>query len=214
MRLDQRSIFRTSASRGYAFRFGRLYINIDLHLLDRDCLIFIPVLHIPSTARMATNSSATSRRQPSSTAVSSRTKDSLAPKPPCSIHPSAIISDKAIITGTHPVTIGEGCVIHPFAKITSAVAPVRIGNNSIIAERTTVGLIAESSASEDAAVTIEENVSIESGAVVEAVRIGTGSVVEVNARLGPRATVGKVRPPIYTATLSSGRIIGLICYTV
>ncbi|KAF1351072.1 trimeric LpxA-like protein [Delphinella strobiligena] len=140
---------------------------------------------------MATNSSTTSRRQPSSSAVPSRTKDSLAPKPPCSIHPSAIISDKAIITGTHPVTIGEGCVVHPFAKITSAVAPVRIGNNSIIAERTTVGLIAESSASEDAAVTLEDNVSIESGAVVEAVRVGTGSVVEVNARLGPRATVGK-----------------------
>lgn len=133
-----------------------------------------------------------SRRQAAAT-TATRSAASQAPKPPCSIHPSAIISDKAIITGTHPVTIGEGCVIHPFAKITSAIAPVRLGNNCIVAERSVVGLVSESSNYEGAAVTLEDNVSIETGAVVEAASIGAGTVVEVSARVSSRTVVGKVR---------------------
>lgn len=91
------------------------------------------------------------------------------------------------------MTIGEGCIIHPFAKITSAIAPVQIGSNCIIAERCSVGLITGSANHDGAAVTLEDHVSVETGAVVEAMRVGTGSVVEINARLGPRAVVGKVK---------------------
>ncbi|TKA23432.1 hypothetical protein B0A54_17817, partial [Friedmanniomyces endolithicus] len=40
-----------------------------------------------------------------------------ASKPPCTIHPSAIIADKAQITGSHTVEIGENAVIHPWARI-------------------------------------------------------------------------------------------------
>lgn len=84
-------------------------------------------------------------------------------------------------------------MIHPFAKITSAVAPVQIRANCIVAERSSVGLTSEISGSaEGVAVTIEDNVSIETGAVVEATLVGAGSVVEVNARISPRAVVGKV----------------------
>ncbi|KAL1297315.1 hypothetical protein AAFC00_004866 [Neodothiora populina] len=136
-------------------------------------------------------SATTSRRQQPTSGTSSRPTAAALPKPPCTIHPSATVSDKAIITGSHPVTIDEGCVIHPFAKITSTIAPVRIGKHCIIAERTSTGLSTESAASENSVVVIEDNVSIESGAVVEAARVGAGSVVEVNARLGPRAVVGK-----------------------
>ncbi|KAI4789568.1 hypothetical protein E4T44_13077 [Aureobasidium sp. EXF-8845] len=39
------------------------------------------------------------------------------PKPPCSIHPSAIISDKAVIIGTHPVSIGENVELFVLEKI-------------------------------------------------------------------------------------------------
>jgi dynactin-6 len=39
---------------------------------------------------------------------------------------------------------------------------------------------------------IENGVVIETGAVVEARKIGEGSVVEVNARIGRGAIVGKV----------------------
>lgn len=142
---------------------------------------------------MATQHAASASRRAHSTTVSSSrpSASSLAPKPPCSIHPSAIISDKAVITGTHPVTIGPGCIIHPFAKITSAFAPVQIGPNCIISERTTIGLTG-SAAREDAIVVIEENTTIETAAVVEAMRIGSNSIVEISARVGPRANVGKV----------------------
>lgn len=90
------------------------------------------------------------------------------------------------------VTIGEGTVLHPYAKITSAVAPVHIGKNCIIADRTTIGLLADHGVSKDAIVSIEDNVSIEAGTVVEAARVGAGSVVEPQARLGQRAVIGKV----------------------
>lgn len=114
------------------------------------------------------------------------------PKPPCSIHPSAIISDKAVIVGTHPVSIGENVVLHPFSKITSNTGAVRIGNSCIVAERATVGLSDSPGTFAGTTVELEEGVSVETGAVVQAERVGTGSVVDVNSNLGPGVVVGKV----------------------
>ncbi|TIA04824.1 trimeric LpxA-like protein [Aureobasidium pullulans] len=113
------------------------------------------------------------------------------PKPPCSIHPSAIISDKAVITGTHPVSIGENVVLHPFAKITSNTGAVRIGKNCIVGDRATVGLSDSPGTFAGTTVELEESVSVESGSVIQAEKVGTGSVVEANTTLGPGVVVGK-----------------------
>lgn len=142
---------------------------------------------------MSTEPITATRRQPTLSAVSSRTAASAAPKPPCTIHSSAIISDKATITGTHPVFIGENCILHPYSKISSTVAPVRIGRNCIIAERATVGL-AQELAKDDRQDSVElgNNISIETGAIIEAKFLGDGTVVEVDATAGHGISTGKV----------------------
>lgn len=114
------------------------------------------------------------------------------PKPPCSIHPSAIISDKAVIVGTHPVSIGENVVLHPFAKVVSNTGAVRIGKNCVVGDRATVGLGDSPGAFAGTTVELEESVSIESGSIVQAEKIGTGSTIEANSTLGPGVVLGKV----------------------
>lgn len=114
------------------------------------------------------------------------------PKPPCSIHPSAIISDKAMIVGTHPVSIGENVVLHPFAKIVSNTGAVRVGKNCVIGDRATVGLSDSPGSFAGTTVELEESVSVESGSIVQAERVGTGSTIEANSTLGPGVVVGKV----------------------
>ncbi|KAJ9618718.1 hypothetical protein H2203_008922 [Taxawa tesnikishii (nom. ined.)] len=124
-------------------------------------------------------------------APANRSSVSLLPRPPCTIHPSAIISDKAIISGTYPVTIGENTVVHPYAKLSTANAPVVIGAHCIIAERASVGLGSRSGEGLDFVVTVEDGVSIETGASVAGKRVGESSVVEVNGEVGAGAVVGK-----------------------
>jgi dynactin-6 len=114
------------------------------------------------------------------------------PKPPYSIHPSAIISDKAVIVGTHPVSIGENVVLHPFAKIVSNTGAVRIGKNCVVGDRATVGLGDSPGTFAGTTVELEESVSIESGSIVQAEKVGTGSTVEANSTLGPGVIVGRV----------------------
>lgn len=140
--------------------------------------------------------SSSSRRQAVANTTSSRTSAPAvaAPRPPCTIHTSAIVSDKATIVGTQAVSIAESSVIHPFAKIDSTALRVQVGRNCIIAERAVVGsadqiLVA---GADDACVELEDYVSIETGATVSARRIGRGSVVEVNAVVGFGAELGKV----------------------
>jgi dynactin-6 len=114
------------------------------------------------------------------------------PRPPCSIHPSAIISDKAVIIGTHPVSIGENVVLHPFARIVSNTGAVHIGKNCVVGDRATVGLSDTPGAFAGTTVELEESVSVESGSNVQAEKVGVGSTVEANSTLGPGVVVGKV----------------------
>ncbi|KAK5110779.1 hypothetical protein LTR85_000724 [Meristemomyces frigidus] len=108
-------------------------------------------------------------------------------KTPSQVHPSAIIADKAQITGAHTVEIGESAVIHPYAKIRSERGKVVIGKSSIVYERAVVG-VADGGEQD---ITIGEGVNIETGAVIEAKSIGDGSTVEVNASIGRAAVVGR-----------------------
>ncbi|KAF2770583.1 trimeric LpxA-like protein [Teratosphaeria nubilosa] len=113
-----------------------------------------------------------------------------AAKPPCQIHPSAVIAEKAVLVGTHQVTIGPNTILHPYAKISAENGPVVIGANSMIYENAIVGTSPDTSKSEQAVI-IGDYVNIESGVVVEAKSIGDGSVVDVNAVVGRGAVLGR-----------------------
>jgi dynactin 6 len=81
--------------------------------------------------------------------------------------------------------------MHPRAKLISSYAPVTVGKACILSERCAVGL---QSASNDQleGVLIEDYVVVEVGAIVEAKRVGEGSIIEINARVSKGAVIGKV----------------------
>lgn len=107
-------------------------------------------------------------------------------KPQCKFHPTAIVADKAQITGSHVVEIGENVVVHPHAKISAEHGNVFIGKGCQIAEKAIVG---PSEAETD--VTLGECVSIESAAVIEAKKIGDYSTIEVGAKVDAGALIGR-----------------------
>lgn len=109
-----------------------------------------------------------------------------APKPPARIHPTSVISEAASLTGTHPIVIGSNSVIHPRAKLISTNGPVTIGDYCIISERAVIA------APDQDGLEIENYVSVETNAVVEARRIGEGTSVEVGVKIGKGAVVGRV----------------------
>ncbi|KAI9839432.1 MAG: hypothetical protein M1837_002081 [Sclerophora amabilis] len=122
------------------------------------------------------------------------------PKPPTSISSSAVISDATSIVGTNHVTIGDNTILHPRVKIDSTYATVAIGSFCIISERSVVGLRSADTSDMGASefregrisgITVGNGVSIEAGAAVEANSIGDGCIVEVNAKIGRGAIMGK-----------------------
>ncbi len=113
------------------------------------------------------------------------------PKAPVSFALGLTISDGAILTGTHMITIASDTVIHPRAKILSTHGPVTIGRNCILSERSSLGL-STASASQTEGTVIEDGVILEVGAIVEAKSVGEGSLIEINARVGKGAVIGKV----------------------
>ncbi|KAF7194582.1 hypothetical protein HII31_04088 [Pseudocercospora fuligena] len=112
------------------------------------------------------------------------------PKPPCKIHSLAIISEKAQITGTNIVEIGESTVLHPFSRIKADHGEVIIGSSCTICENAVVGRL---DGSEDGgpSTIIGDGVNIEAGATVEAQMVGSGTSIEVNAKVGKGAVIGK-----------------------
>lgn len=114
-----------------------------------------------------------------------------APKPPTSLASSLVIAEQASLTGTHLITLGANTVIHPRAKLSSAHAPITIGSNCIISERSIIGLQV-ANANEREGVVIDNGVVVEVGALIEAKHVGEGCHIEVNARIGKRSVLGKV----------------------
>jgi len=157
----------------------------------------------PAPARVAPD-----RR--SSTAVK---RTSLLPKPSSIfVDGSVLIAQHAQLTGTFPITIGSHTVLHPHSKLSSAVAPVVVGEGCVVYERAKVGVgmgpeldvetkrasmaSARSSASTRESMRAEgtflgKNVVVEANAIVEAADVGEGSVVEVGATLGRGSIIGK-----------------------
>jgi dynactin-6 len=120
-----------------------------------------------------------------------------APKAPTKIDHSAIIADKAILTGTHPITVLGRAVIHPYAKVVSQAGPVEIGDGAIVWEKAVVGVAVPDGAVVGAemstqSVLLGRNVVVETGAIVEGEVVGEGTVVECFARIGLGARIGKV----------------------
>ncbi|KAF2276781.1 trimeric LpxA-like protein [Westerdykella ornata] len=136
-------------------------------------------------------------------------RQSILPRPPSLIvDPSVLIAQHVQIAGANPITIGPNAIIHPHTKISSAMAPVVIGEGVIAFEKVKIGVgmgesgIADSRRSSvmspgnrdslrGEGTVLGRNVVIETGAVVEAAEVGEGTVVEVGAVLGPGCVVGR-----------------------
>ncbi|KAG9193920.1 hypothetical protein G6011_03955 [Alternaria panax] len=140
-------------------------------------------------------------------------RTSILPKPTSIfLDTTVLIAQHAQITGTHPVTIGPNTVLHPHSKLSSAVAPVVLGEGCVVFERAKVGvgmgddlegkrgggmaasqgrahMRVESMRSEGTV--LGRNVVVDSGAVVEAAEVGEGSVIEVGAVVGRGSMIGK-----------------------
>lgn len=107
--------------------------------------------------------------------------------------------------------MGPNAVLHPHAKVSSAQAPVVIGENVVLWERAKIGVGMADSMDESKrnsvasmasrtsvrdstrgeGTVLGRNVTIEATAVVEAAEVGEGSVVEVGAYLGKGCVIGK-----------------------
>ena len=87
-----------------------------------------------------------------------------------------------------------------------------MGSNCIISERTSIGFLSEAAADERQGVMIENGVVIEVGAVVEAKSVGEGTIIEVQAKIGKGAVLGKVilPLPILILVLTSLSIVRLV----
>lgn len=129
------------------------------------------------------------------------------------IDPSVLVAQHAGFTGTQPITVGPNAVLHPHAKVSSTLAPVVIGENVVLWERTKIGVgmgdsVEDSKRSSIASMAsrtsvrhssrgegtvLGRNVTVESTAVVEAAEVGEGSVIEVGAYVGKGCVIGKVR---------------------
>jgi len=113
-------------------------------------------------------------------------------KPPTSLASSLIIAEHASLTGAHLITLGSNTVVHPRARFNSTHAPITVGSNCIICERSSIGFQSEAAANERQGILIENGVVIEVGAVVEARTVGEGTIIEVQAKIGKGAVLGKV----------------------
>lgn len=127
------------------------------------------------------------KRQPSIIPASSA---AAAAKPRCTIHPSAIIADRATLAGPHAVTIGANAVLHPYARVSAEGGRVELGALCTVAEAAVVGLA--EGGGEGGDVVLGEGVCVETGAEVQAASVGDGTEVGIRARIGRGAVVGKV----------------------
>ncbi|EKD14811.1 transferase hexapeptide domain protein [Drepanopeziza brunnea f. sp. 'multigermtubi' MB_m1] len=113
------------------------------------------------------------------------------PKPPTQLSSSLVIAEQAQLVGTELITLGSDTIIHPRAKLNSSFAPITVGRQCIICERSQIGLQSDPPDEAKYGVVLEDGVVVELGAVVEARRIGEGTVIEVNAKVGKGAMLGK-----------------------
>ncbi|KAK3053993.1 hypothetical protein LTR09_004769 [Extremus antarcticus] len=111
-------------------------------------------------------------------------------KPTCKIHPNATVADKAHLLGSHTISIDSNTIIHPQARLNASHGNISIGAGSIVAEKSVVGLSSEPD-DEDSNITIGSDVSIESGAVIQARKVGDNCTLGTNCKVGKGVVLGK-----------------------
>jgi dynactin-6 len=123
----------------------------------------------------------------------------VAPKPPTTIDPSAIVANHATLTGVFPITVGANAVLHPYSKVVSVAGPVQIGEGAVIWEQAVVGISGDGAGDEDEDadlggkfVMLERNCIVESGARIAAKLVGEGTIIEAFAIVGEGCVIGKV----------------------
>lgn len=142
--------------------------------------------------------------RPPTTKRSTTTASSLpAERPPCKIDSTAVIADKAQITGTFPVEIAEHAVVHPYAHIRAEGGHVTIGPYCVIAETAIIGL----PEGQEGNVVLGRHVSVESGAEVLAQHVGEATEVGVHAKIGAGATVGRFCRLTPTEVVLAGELV-------
>jgi len=92
------------------------------------------------------------------------------------------------------ISIAENAILQPYAKVDSTVCAVEIGRGVLVGEKAVIGVIAGGGGEggRQEKVILERNVLVENGAVVQAVRVGEGTVVQSDARVGAGVVVGRV----------------------
>lgn len=114
------------------------------------------------------------------------------PKPPTSFSSNITIADHASLIGTNLITIRGHTILHPRTKLNSSFAPITIGTQCVIGERCSIGMLHFPSDEQAQGVVLENGVIIETGAIVEAKLVGQASIIEINAKIGRGAIIGKV----------------------
>jgi dynactin-6 len=129
-----------------------------------------------------------------STKRSSTAKPS-GPKPPVNFSSSLTISEKAVLQGTHSITIQAETVVHPGVKFESAIGSILVGRRCIINERAHIGAYPEDlDTAKPGGVSLGEYVIVEADCIIESgdTEIGDGSFIQVGSRIGTGAKIGKV----------------------
>ncbi|KAK0384717.1 hypothetical protein NLU13_7195 [Sarocladium strictum] len=116
------------------------------------------------------------------------------PKPPVNFSSSLTISEKAVLQGTHSITIQAETVIHPGSKLESSVGSILIGRRCLVHERAHIGAQPEDlNTAKPGGVSLGDYVIVEADCVVEAgdTEVGDGSVLQAGSRVGTGARIGK-----------------------
>ena len=111
--------------------------------------------------------------------------------PPTIIHPTAVVSPTASLTGVYPIAIGANSIIHLRAKLDSSYGSITIRDGCIVGERAFIGLPSEGKAHGSEGIVVGSGALIDSEARVLG-SIGNGSVVEVGAVMETGSRIGLV----------------------
>ena len=124
--------------------------------------------------------------------------DRSGPKPPVNFSSSIVISDNAILQGTHSITIQAETVVHPRCRFESSQGSILVGRRCIVHERSQIGVQPEDEENMNTGgVSVGDYVQFEAGAIIESggTEIGEGTLVQVGSKIGSGSKIGKVFAP-------------------
>ncbi|KAI1064791.1 hypothetical protein LB507_000739 [Fusarium sp. FIESC RH6] len=120
--------------------------------------------------------------------------DRSGPRPPVAFSSSLIISNDAILQGTHSITMQTETVIHPLSKFESNYGSILIGRRCLVYERAHLGARpADLDTAKPGTISLGDYVTIEAGSTIESgpTEIGEGTVIHSGSTIGSGAKIGK-----------------------